>query len=369
MNADATPGFVHLRTHSEYSVVDGLVRVKELAKTASEQSMPAVALTDQVNFYALIKFYQAALDAGVKPICGADMWLENRVDADEAATRMTLLVMDRHGYRNLTELIARAYQEGQGLQPEKAILKAEWIAEKSEGLIALSGAKEGEIGQALLSGKQDEAEKLLQEWQSVFPDRFYLEIQRTGRANDEENLHASLALASSHGCPVVATNEVMFMRADDFDAHEARVCINQGRVLDDPRRPKDYSAEQYFRSADEMRALFSDIPEALANTLEIAKRCNIEIELGKYYLPAYPIPEDMTMDEFFIEISEKGLEERLEKILDRNDPEYAEKRKPYEERLKFELDIIIEMGFPGYFLIVMDFIQWSKDNGIPVGPG
>ncbi|MEH6626308.1 MAG: DNA polymerase III subunit alpha [Motiliproteus sp.] len=369
MTTQTAASFIHLRTHSEYSVVDGLLRVKEMVKAAAEDQMPAVALTDQSNFYALIKFYQAALGAGVKPICGVDLWLHNRVDPDEPPTRLTLLVMDRIGYRNLTELISRAYQEGQGLQPEKAIVKAEWVVEKSEGLIALSGAKTGEIGQALLAAKQQDAEALLSEWQSVFPGRFYLEIQRTGRVNDEDCLHRTLALASQYQCPVVATNEVMFMNAEDFHAHEARVCINQGRVLDDPRRPKDYSEEQYFRTQQEMQELFADIPEALANTLEIAKRCNIEIEMGKYYLPAYPIPESMTMDEFFIEVSENGLEERLERILDRNDSDYAEKRKAYDDRLKFELEIIIEMGFPGYFLIVMDFIQWSKDNGIPVGPG
>ncbi|MEH6470313.1 MAG: DNA polymerase III subunit alpha, partial [Halopseudomonas sp.] len=209
----------------------------------------------------------------------------------------------------------------------------------------------------------------LQEWMAVFPGSFYLELQRTGRPNDEECLHGSLQLADELGCPVVATNEVMFMRPEEFDAHEARVCINQGRVLADTRRPRGYSDQQYFRSSEEMCALFADIPSALANTLEIAKRCNIEIEIGKYYLPSYPIPEGLTMDEFFIDVSQKGLEMRLEKILDRNDSEYAVKRKAYDDRLEFELKIIIEMGFPGYFLIVMDFIKWSKNNGVPVGPG
>ncbi len=369
MTDTCQPQFVHLRTHSEYSVVDGLIRVKELVKAAAADRMPAVALTDQTNFYALIKFYQAAMGAGIKPLCGADLWLANRDDDEEPPTRLTLLVMNRHGYRNLTELIAQAYQQGQGLQPEKAIVRAEWVAARAEGLIALSGAKKGEIGEALLAGKNDQAEALLGEWMTLFPERFYLEVQRCGRVNDEECLHSTLELASRHGCPVVATNDVMFMQAHDFEAHEARVCINQGRVLDDPRRPKDYSPQQYFRSQAEMQELFADVPEALANTLEIAKRCNIEIELGKYYLPAYPIPEGMTMDDFFVDISRKGLDERLKTILDVNDPDYAEKRKAYDDRLDFELDIIIEMGFPGYFLIVMDFIQWAKDNGIPVGPG
>lgn len=361
--------FVHLRVHSEYSVVDGLVRVKELVKAASEMGMPAVALTDQVNFYALIKFYQAALGAGVKPICGADIWLENSEDPDEGPYRLTLIAMNRRGYRNLTELISRAHQEGQGVQPEKALVKTEWIEEKAEGLIALSGAREGDVGDALLSEKDELAEQRLQHWMSVFPGRYYLELHRTGRIHDEECLHASVELASRFECPVVATNEVVFMSADDFEAHEARVCINQGRVLEDNRRPKNYSAQQYFRTSEEMAALFADIPEALANTVEIAKRCNIDIELGKYYLPAYPIPEGMTMDEFFIDVSKKGLDERLKHILSEDDPDYTAKRQLYDDRLEFELKIIIDMGFPGYFLIVMDFIQWAKDNGIPVGPG
>ncbi|WP_421866831.1 DNA polymerase III subunit alpha [Motiliproteus sp.] len=361
--------FVHLRVHSEFSVVDGLVRVKALAAEAAKQQMPAVALTDQVNFYALIKFYQATMGSGVKPICGTDLWVENRIDPAEEPTRMTLLVKDRIGYRNLTELIAMAYQHGQGVLPERALVKAEWIKDKAEGLIALSGAKDGEIGQALLGERLDDAQVLLQEWMAVFPGDFFLELQRTNRPNDEECLHASLQLADSLNCPVVATNDVMFMQPSEFEAHEARVCINQGRILDDPHRPRHYSDQQYFRSSEEMCELFADIPAAISNTWVIAQRCNIEIELGKYYLPNYPIPPGMTMDEFFIDVSRKGLEERLEKILDKNDPDYAEKRKVYDDRLDFELKIIIEMGFPGYFLIVMDFIQWGKDNGVPVGPG
>ncbi|MFT5720045.1 MAG: DNA polymerase-3 subunit alpha [Motiliproteus sp.] len=361
--------FVHLRVHSEFSIVDGLVRVKALAGEAARQRMPAVALTDQTNFYALLKFYQAAIGAGVKPICGADLWVENRDDPKAAPRRLTLLVKDRQGYRNLTELISMAYQQGQTIIADKALVKLEWVKQKAQGLIALSGAKEGEIGAALLSERTEEAGERLAEWMAVFPNAFYLELQRTGRPKDEECLHASVRLASEFNCPVVATNEVMFLRPEEFDAHEARVCINQSRVLADKRRPRSYSDQQYFRSGEEMAVLFADVPSALANTLEIAKRCNIEIEIGKYYLPNYPIPEGMTMDEFFIDVSRQGLEERLEKILDSNDPEYAAKRKPYDTRLDFELGIIIEMGFPGYFLIVMDFIQWGKDNGVPVGPG
>ncbi len=361
------PAFVHLRLHTEFSLVDGLVRIKELVGVAKDQQIPAIAITDQVNLFALVKFFKATTGAGIKPIFGADIWVENETDPEATPHRMTLLAMNEKGYRNLMELISLAYEKGQNIQPELALLKKSWIAERSAGLIALSGAKDGEIGRALADN--DSARAVLDEWRQVFPDRFYLEIQRTGRPGDESCVHASVQLAHETGCPLVATNEVMFLRPEDFEAHEVRVCINQGRTLEDPHRPKNYTEQQYLRTADEMAELFSDIPSAIENTVEIAKRCNVQLDLGTYYLPKYPIPAGMTMDQFFADVSWKGLEERLEILLDKDDPDYAEKRRPYEERLRFELDIITQMGFPGYFLIVMDFIQWGKDNGVPVGPG
>lgn len=360
--------FVHLRVHTEFSLVDGLVRVKWLVAAAQAAGMPAVSITDQVNLFALVKFYKAATAAGIKPICGADLWVLNEQDHQAPPHRLTLLVQTSQGYRNLMELISRAYEQGQGFHADKAVVRREWIVEKSAGLIALSGAREGEIGRAIIADN-GQAEGLLQQWLAVFPGRFYLEVQRTGRSDEELLINHSVQLGLATGCPLVATNEVMFLSQEDFEAHEARVCINQGRTLDDPRRPRDYSDQQYFRSADEMLALFADIPSAISNSVEIAKRCNIELDLGIYYLPKYPIPAGMTMDEYFCQVSEQGLEERLALLLDKNDPEYQHKRQPYDERLKFELDIITQMGFPGYFLIVMDFIQWAKDNGIPVGPG
>jgi DNA polymerase-3 subunit alpha len=361
--------FVHLRVHTEYSLVDGLVRVKGLVKAASEAGMPAVAMTDQMNLFALVKFYKAATGSGIKPICGTDVLVLNDDDINgDEPYMMTLLVQTGQGYRNLMELISQGYAEGQNVITDRAILRKSWIKAKSDGLIALSGAKGGEIGKAILADK-GQADALLDEWMSIFPNRFYLEVQRTGRPGEQEVVAESIRMGLATGCPLVATNDVMFISPDDFDAHEARVCINQGRILDDPKRPRDYSEQQYFRTPAEMTELFSDIPSAIQNTIEIAKRCNIEIDLGTYYLPKYPIPEGMSMDEFFIDVSERGLEERLKFLLDENDPDYAQKRQAYEDRLKFELDIIIQMGFPGYFLIVMDFIQWGKDNGIPVGPG
>ncbi len=360
--------FVHLRAHSEFSLYDGLVRVKELVKHAAQEQMPAVGLTDQTNFYALVKFFKAATAAGVKPICGVDFWVVDDADPELPPTQLTLLVKNGLGYRNLTELVSRAYAEGQSLDPERALIYKSWIAEKSDGVIALSGGRRGEIGQAILSGQAD-LNARLQFWMDLFPNAFYLELVRTGRSDEETVIHKSIELAQSLCCPVVATNEVMFVREDDFDAHEARVCINQGRTLEDPTRPRDYSEQQYFKSSEEMIELFSDIPSAIENTVEIAKRCNIEIELGTYYLPRFPIPEGVLMDDYFRKVSEVGLEERLDFLFDRESEEFAEIRKAYDERLKFELDIIIQMGFPGYFLIVMDFIKWAKENGIPVGPG
>jgi len=363
------PQFVHLRVHSEFSLVDGLVRIKELVKAAAAADMPAVGLTDQTNLFALVKFYKAAVGAGVKPICGTDLLVVNPDTPDADPFRLTLLVNTGQGYRNLMELVSLAYSDGQNYIIDQALVEKQWIAEKSGGLIALSGAKDGDIGKALLAGKTERAEQLLAEWMSVFPGRFYLEVQRTGRAGEENLIHQSVALADRTGCPLVATNEVMFIKADDFEAHEARVCINQGRTLDDPSRPRDYSDQQYFRTSQEMVELFVDIPSALQNTVEIARRCSIDIELGTYYLPKYPIPDGMLMDDYFRKVSFEGLEERLDILLDKEDPDYAAKRQPYIDRLNFELDIIIQMGFPGYFLIVMDFIKWGKENGVPVGPG
>ena len=361
-----SPRFVHLRLHTEFSLSDGLVRIKPLISAASAAGMSAIAVTDQSNLCSLVKFYNGIQGAGIKPISGADLWVEHP-DPGQDPVRMVLLSMNEGGYRNLTELISQSFLENQ--VHGKAVVKREWIRGKSEGLIALSGAKDGDIGQAILNGNQDLAEQLLQEWMGIFPSRYYLELHRTSRAGDEDCLHGSVALATKFECPVVATNDVMFLSREDFEAHESRVCIGESMTLDDPRRIKRYSEEQYLKSEDEMIELFSDIPEAIENSVEIARRCSVHVKLGEYFLPEFPIPEGMTMDEFFRKFSHDGLTERLQTILDPDDPEYATKEKEYRDRLDFELDIILQMGFPGYFLIVMDFIQWSKNNGIPVGPG
>ncbi|MDH1055528.1 DNA polymerase III subunit alpha [Aquipseudomonas alcaligenes] len=361
-----TASFVHLRLHTEFSLVDGLVRVKPLVKAVAAAGMPAVAVTDMSNMCSLVKFYKTAMGAGIKPICGADIWLASP-EEDGPLSRLTLLVMNAKGYRNLTELISRGWAEGQdnGL----VIIQRDWVKESAEGLIALSGAREGEVGMALLGGEGARAEAILNEWLAVFPERFYLEVQRTNRVNDEEHLHAAVELAGRTGVPLVATNDVRFLKQGDFEAHETRVCIGEGRTLDDPRRPRNYSEEQYLKTPQEMAELFADLPEALENTVEIAKRCNIEVQLGKYFLPDFPTPNGMGIDDYLRHASFEGLEDRLRVLLPKDTPDYEAKKQVYIDRLNFELDIIIQMGFPGYFLIVMDFIQWAKNNGVPVGPG
>ncbi len=359
--------FIHLHLHSEFSLFDSTIRIKPLIKQVVEADMPAVALTDQCNLFGLVRFYQAAINAGVKPICGVDLWLRNP-DDPEAPFCLVLLIQNNQGYRHLTELVSRSYQEGQYLG--KPMIDMAWLTPTHcEGLIALSGGRDGDIGRALLANQQTFAKQRLQHWLTVFPGRFYLQLARTGREQEEQCLHASVALAVQHQIPVVATNAVCFLNADDYPAHEVRVCIHDGHTLDDTRRPKSYRQEQYLRSSEEMIELFSDIPEAIENTVEIAKRCNLDLTLGKNFLPEFPIPTGITIDQHLQAEAAKGLEQRLTKIFDVTSPAFTEQRQPYDERLQIELDVIIKMGFPGYFLIVADFIHWAKRNQVPVGPG
>ena len=362
------PDFVHLHVHTEYSLVNGTVRVKPLVKAVAEARMPAVAVTDQSNMFSMVKFFRAATAAGVKPLVGVDLWLEEAADLNQRS-RLVLLCKNRQGYLNLTELVSRTYTEGQ--QRGLPVLERAWLQGHSDGLIALSGGRSGDIGQALLAHKKELAGQLLADWQELFPDSFYIELQRTGRPDEEAYLHDAVTLAAGFDVPVVATNDVNFLKASDFEAHEARVCINEGRTLDDPRRPHDFSEQQYLRSAEEMQELFSDIPEALENTVEIARRCNLELELGKNYLPDFPIPEGISLADYFSEQAEVGLEQRFAQIIAARgeDADETSLRKIYHERLQTEIEVILAMGFPGYFLIVADFIKWAKANGVPVGPG
>ena len=362
MISDSNPRFVHLRLHTEFSLVDGLVRIPELMERTVKLGMPAIAVTDSCNFYGLIKAYKAAQARGIKLLLGVDCWLQDSVDCDHL-TPVCLLAMDETGYRNLILLISRAWREGQ--HQGQARVQWAWIEEYADGVLALSGGRNGDVGQALTSHHASEARSLLARWMSVFPDRFYLELQRTGRSGEEDYIFAAMELAAELKCPVVATNDVRFLSANEFDAHEARVCIGDGRTLNDTKRLRHYSEQQYLRSQEEMQELFNDIPEALENTIEIAKRCSVTIQLGEAFLPNYPVPAGLTIEEFLAKLSHEGLVERFKylKIID------AEKKKIYWDRLDFELNVINQMGFPGYFLVVMDFIRWAKIRGIAVGPG
>ena len=347
--------------------MDGVVRIKPLVKAVAAAGMPAVAVTDQGNLFALVKFYRAARAAGVKPILGVDAMIRDEGDST-SSFRMLLLVQNSHGYRNLTRLVSRSYREGQHLG--RPFMHRAWFDEAScRGLIALSGGRWGDVGRSLLSGNLDESRSLLDGWRTLFGDRYYIELQRTGREQEEECLHSSIALAEEFDLPVVATNDVRFLEPEDFEAHEIRVCIHEGRTLDDPRRPRIYSQQQYLRTPEQMVSLFADIPEALANSVEIAKRCNLELVLGENYLPDFALPQGMTVEAYFSQQSSSGLERRLAKILEHSGGDAAMLESKYRERLQLELNVINQMGFPGYFLIVADFIRWARENDIPVGPG
>ncbi|TAM45035.1 MAG: DNA polymerase III subunit alpha [Gammaproteobacteria bacterium] len=352
--------FVHLRVHSEFSLSDSVIRVPDLVSSAKTAAMPAVALTDLANLFGIVKFYRDAISSGVKPIIGADLYVENPSDSHKPF-KLLLLCQNQEGYRLLCQLLTRAYVEGQ--HSGRPCLSRSWLVGSMEGLIALSGAQDGDIGQVLLAGNIAQAEQLAHEYASLFPGRFYVELQRTGQPYQEDYVHAAVDLATRVGLPVVATNNVVFLKPDEFDAHEVRVCIQEGRILTDPRRPRRYTAEQYLRSPAEMTELFADIPEALANTVEIARRCNFRLNLGKPYLPDFLLPAGVTAEEALRRQAQEGLKARLSRVPPAASPE------AYAERLELELGVIIKMGFPGYFLIVADFIQWAKNNGVPVGPG
>ena len=349
--------FVHLNIHTEYSIVDGIVQIERLMNVCQEKNIPAIALTDQGNLFALIKFYKAAIVAGVKPIIGVDILLENENNAKQPF-KMLLLVQNQTGYRNILQLVSLSFTTGQHLGVP--LVKKKWLQELNAGLIALSGAKDGDVGQALLANDFTQAQQLIKYWQDIFPHSYYLELQRTGREREEEYLQKALDLAGQQQCPVVATNAVRFLYQQDFEAHEARICIHGGYILDDTTRPHLYSEQQYLRSPDEMVELFNDIPESLINSVEIAKRCNAELTFGKTFLPIFPVPEKTTPEVYFAKAAREGLNQRLQTDLA---PEQ------YTKRLEYEIDVINNMGFASYFLIVADFIGWAKKNNVPVGPG
>ena len=359
------PRFVHLRLHSEFSVTDGLVRLDDAVARACEADMPALALTDLSNTFGWVKFYRAARGKGVKPVFGCDVWVSNAVDRARPS-RLLLLVQHREGYRRLCELLARAFQEN--LHRGRAEIEPAWLEADSAGLIALSGGAQGSVAQAILDDKPDAAHREAEYWARCFPGRFYLELQRYGQSHAERLIDGLLDIGHALSLPSVATHPVQFLSAGDFQAHEARVCIAEGMMLGDPRRPRAFTAEQYLKSPDEMAALFADLPEALENSVKIAKRCNLELTLGQNRLPDFPTPAGMSLDDYIRQRSYEGLDERLAQLYPDADAREA-KRPQYVERLEFELGTIVQMGFPGYFLIVADFINWAKHNDVPVGPG
>ena len=358
--------FVHLHVHSEYSLQDSTIRLKPLVEQVRARGMGAVALTDLNNMFAVVKHYKAATAAGVKPIFGADVWIHHP-GRGEPLSRLVLLCQDDQGYLNLKRLVSRAFQEGR--VADRATIEIDWLRQANEGLIALSAGLEGDIGLALKIHNRELAEDCLRQWLDLFGRRFFLELQRTGRAHEENYIEHAVEWSRGLQVPVVATNDVRFLEAEDFEAHEVRYCICNGFTLEDERRPKLYSPQQYLRSADEMAELFSDIPEAIDNACAIAEACNLRLRLGDAFLPEYPIPEGHSVESYLRHVAERGLERRLEFLREQMPPGEELDRAPYDERLKIELDVIIDMGFPGYFLIVMDFIDWAKKNRIPVGPG
>jgi DNA polymerase-3 subunit alpha len=346
--------FVHLRLHTEFSLRDSVVRVPELMQAVAARGMPAVALTDAGNLFAMVKFYREALQQGIKPLIGVDLLIR---EAGERAqpSLLTLLCMDEPGYKNLTRLVTRAFLEGQ--QRSEPMLARDWLdAASTAGLIALSGGRAGDVGRALTSGKPGEAERLLEHWLRVFGDRYYLEVARLGRAGDEALVGATVQLAARQAVPLVATNDVVFVDASDFESHEARVCIAEGQLLADPARERRYTAQQYLRTPAEMAELFADLPEAIANTVAVAQRCSLPLRLGESRLPNFPVPDARTPEQFLRDEAARGL-------IERGAPD------DYRPRLERELDVICQMGFAGYFLIVADFIRWARENGVPVGPG
>jgi DNA polymerase III subunit alpha len=364
-----TPSFIHLRCHSEYSIVDGIVRIDDYVSAAKQDAMPALALTDLSNLFGAIKFYKAAREQGIKPVVGCDIWLQNTKNRDQAH-RALLLVQSHAGYLLMCQLLSRAYLENQ--YRGRAELKPEWFDAGTEGLILLSGNAQSDIGIHALQSNIDAASGLAKTWSARFPNRFYLELQRVAEPKhapqQEALIQNALHIACSLDLPVVATHPIQFIQPDDFKAHEARTCIAEGYMLADSRRPKNFTETQYFKSQAQISELFADIPEALANTIQIAKRCNLTLTLGKNYLPNFPTPNQVDLATYLTEQSQVGLANRLAQLYP--DAEMLEKKRAeYESRLAFECQIINQMGFAGYFLIVADFINWAKNNGVPVGPG
>ncbi|MFN3790839.1 DNA polymerase III subunit alpha [Massilia sp.] len=373
-----SPTFTHLRVHSEYSIVDGLVRIDDIVGACAKDQQPALAVTDLANMFCLVRFYKAARGKGIKPIVGVDAWITNDENRDKPS-RLLILAKNRTGYLQLCDLLSKAWLTNQ--YKGRAEIRVEWLealatskstlepdVDQANALIVLSGACFGDVGQAIDNGDIERAERLAARWARMFPGHFYIEIQRAGQPNQEQGVRHSVALAGRLGLPVVATHPVQFLNKDEFIAHEARVCIAEGEMLANAKRVRRFNEEMCFKTQAEMAELFADLPGALANSVEIAKRCNVTLTLGKPQLPDFPTPDGMSIDDFLVSETKKGLEERLVQLYP-NEEQREKERPRYEARLEFENQTIIKMKFPGYFLIVAEFIQWGKNNGVPIGPG
>nr|WP_296985557.1 DNA polymerase III subunit alpha [uncultured Desulfovibrio sp.] len=361
--------FVHLHCHTEYSLLDGAIRIKDLCARAKDFGMPACAITDHGNLFGAAYFYQGCKDFGIKPIFGCEVYVchdhtDKKTDSPLARRRhhLILLAQNKTGYHNLVKLVSHGFLDGFYYKPrvDKGLLR-----KYSEGLICLSACIAGEIPRAILADDMDLARKLTHEYADIYPNRFYLELQSNGLKEQEKANAGLIDLAETCNLPLVATNDCHYLNADDAEAHEVLLCIQTQTTMDDPKRMQFGTHELYYKSIEEMEKSFGHVPEALANTARIAEACNVELDFGNHYFPVYQLPEGASMESEFRRLAEEGLEKRLVNHPDRDqlNPQ------TYRDRLQYELRVILEMGFPSYFLIVQEFINWAKNNDIPVGPG
>ncbi len=349
--------FCHLSLHSEYSINDGLVSMDDLAQKTSELGYESVAITDNSNLFGFVNFYQTMRENGIKPICGSEMTLEG----ENTKGQLTLLARNLEGYRNLMKLISFANTNGK--RKKECLISLEILKENKDGLIMFSGGLESQIAHSVLADKFDLAEKQARFFKDIFQENFFLEITRVGFDNEKKCNDSLIEISKSSDIPLIASNRVRFLNQNEFESHETRVSIQSGYVLSDPRRKRDYKEDQYLKSFEEMQELFEDIPEAIDNAFEVSKMCNLEIKTGIYVLPDFETPDELKESEYLRKLSEKGILEKTKfNYLEELPPEYL-------ERFNYELDTILKMGYEGYFLIVADFVNWAKNNDVPVGPG
>ncbi|OBQ57617.1 DNA polymerase III subunit alpha [Halodesulfovibrio spirochaetisodalis] len=358
--------FVHLHCHTEYSLLDGAIRLEDLCQKASEFNMPAVAITDHGNMYGAVYFYLMAKKAGLKPIIGCEIYVSHGDHTDKSSEfakkryHLVLLAKGNVGYQNLCKIVTEGCVNGFHYKPR---VSKEFLRDHSDDLIALSACLAGEVPRYLLNNTMDEAEEIAREYAEIFPDRFYLELQSNGLKEQDELNEKLIELSKRTGLPLVATNDCHYLNASDVEAHDTLLCIQTGAKVQDERRMRFDTTELYYKSPDEMKAAFAHVPEAISNTVKIADEIDINLTLGEYYFPEYDLPEGVTMADEFSRMCREGLKKRIDVI------PYEIDEKVYWDRLELELKVINDMGFPAYFLIVQDFINWAKDNGIPVGPG